>query len=69
MTRYTKEGADRLPNDGFDWINLKVILQDWNGQKKVKFGYFATFGNYLKNGLITFLFSRIEVLGDDSDQL
>ena len=49
-----KGGTDGLPKDGFDWITLKVIFQCLKGQKKVKFGYRATFGNFLQNGKITF---------------
>ena len=29
-----KEGADGLPEDGFDWITLKVSFQGLKGQKK-----------------------------------
>ena len=35
-----KEGTNGLPNDGFDWITLKVIFQGPKGLKKVKFGCF-----------------------------
>ena len=34
----------------------------------VKSGYFATFGNFLKNVLITF-FLCVQIFGDDIDQL
>ena len=47
-----KEGVNGLQKDGFDLITLKVIFKDSNGQKRVKFGYFATFGQFLKTGPI-----------------
>ena len=63
-----KERADGLPKDGFDWITPKVMFP--KSPKKVKFGCLATFANFLKNGLITFLyFFCTQLLGDDIDQL
>ena len=44
-----KEGADGLPKDRFYWITLKVIVQGSKGQKRVKFGYFATFWQFSLN--------------------
>ena len=51
-----RKGADRLPKDGFDWIALNVICQDLKGQKKVKFGYFATFWPFYQKRFDKFLY-------------
>ena len=65
-----KEGADGLPEDGFDWITLKVSLQGLKGPKKVKFCCFATFCQFSQKRFDNFsLFFCTQLLGDDIDKL
>ena len=66
--KLSKEGTDGLPEDGFDWITLKVIFQGSKCQKRSNLAVLLLFANFLKNGLITFLCSFV-LLGDDIDQL
>ena len=40
-----------------------------NFRKRSNLGIFLLFGNFLKNGLMTFSFFCIQLLGDDIDQL
>ena len=59
------------------WITFSIFWHDayqWGGggpkgQKGVIFGIVLLFGNFLKNGLITFLIFRIQLLGNYIDQL
>ena len=59
------EGTGGLPKDGFDLITLKVICQGLKGQKRVKFGYLATCWQFIKNGLIFFLYTDIDQMSRD----
>ena len=43
------EATGKLIKYGFDWIALKLIFQCPEGQKKIIFGYFATFWQFLQN--------------------
>ena len=64
-----KVGTNELSKYRFGSIALMVTLEAPKGLKRVQFGCFYTFCQFLKNGIITLFCFYIQLLGDDIDQL
>ena len=51
-----EEGTNEMSKDWFDWTALNVIMQGPKGTKRLNLAVLLLFANFLKNGLITFLY-------------